>query len=541
MNIEAAVPAAVAEANAGDIPETLGELVRQCAERFGDRKLGYWFEDDASLSYRELDEMANRLAGSLLTIGIRKGTHVSVMLPNTWAFPITWVALARIGAVMIPVNTSYTSEELNFVLTDSDSQFFVVDETLLPAYSGIQTTPPLLSDERIIVHGGKMEQHRHWQTLVDEGSPSFVAPSAVCRNDLLNIQYTSGTTGFPKGCMLTHDWWMLMAYWAVNFRSDQSDIKNTLIWAPFYYMDPLWQFLMTMRLGATANVARRFSLSRFYDWLTEFRINYCIFPEPALKARPPSPADRELDLKYISIYGWREESRREVQERFGVVAREGYGMTEIGGATVVPEAADEMALKRTCGLPAPFRELKIVDENGNEVPDGERGELWVAGRSILWGYYKRPEANADNFRGKWFRTGDIFYRDEGGYYYIVGRIKDMIKRAGENISAHEVEKALCALDCIAEAAVLAVPDPLRREEVKAYLLLKEGLSPEDCPPEKVVEHCRTRLAPFKIPRYIAYVSEFPRTASRKIQKRKLIADIPDLTSGAWDREKGKWL
>src|SRR5690606_30229961 len=102
----------------------------------------------------------------------------------------------------------------------------------------------------------------------------------------------------------------------------------------------------------------------------------------------------------------------------------GYGMTEIGGATVVPEAADEMALKRTCGLPAPFRELKIVDENGNEAPDGERGELWVAGRSILWGYYKRPEANADNFRGKWFRTGDIFYRDQGGYYYIVGRIKD---------------------------------------------------------------------------------------------------------------------
>jgi acyl-coenzyme A synthetase/AMP-(fatty) acid ligase len=164
----------------------------------------------------------------------------------------------------------------------------------------------------------------------------------------------------------------------------------------------------------------------------------------------------------------------------------------------------------------------------------------VSGRSFRWGFYKRPAANAECFRGRWFRTGYIFYRDENGYHYIVGRIKDMIKRAGENISAHEVEKALCALDGIEEAAAVPVPDPLRREEVKVYLLLKEGVTPSDCPPEAIIEHCRKRLAPFKVPRYITYVTDFPRTASRKIRKQMLIAETSDLTAGAWDREKGEW-
>lgn len=531
--------AAGSEPDLTDLPETLGSFVRERAEALGDKVLGQWFEEGTSITYRQLDEMADRLASSLLAIGVRKGTHVAVMLPNVRAFPVTWVAIGRIGAVMVPVNTAYTSEELHFVLTDSDSQFLVIDESYLHTYVEMENKPPLLADDQLIVHGKAADAHRHWEDLIESGNAPFQAPSTVCRNDLLNIQYTSGTTGFPKGCMLTHDYWMIIGHYAANFRENRGDIKNTLIWAPFFYMDPMWHFLMTMKLGATAYVARRFSLSRFYDWLKEYEINYCTFQEPALKARDPSPADKELHLKYVSIYGWRAEARAEVQERFGVVAREGYGMTEIGGASVVPEHAHDKALMTTCGLPGPFRELKIVDDKGEPVPDGERGELWVAGRSILWGYYKRPVANAENFRGRWFRTGDIFYKDADGYYYIVGRIKDMIRRAGENISAHEVEKALCAMDAIEEAAVVPVPDEFRREEVKAYLLLKQGATPESCPPEAVIEHCRKRLAAFKIPRYIEYVTEFPRTASRKVQKQKLITAAEDLTAGAWDRENAE--
>lgn len=529
------------EIEAMELPESLGAFVRERADTMGNAQLGNWFDAGESLTYRELDQRADQLASALLLRGVRKGTHVAVMLPNLPAFPITWVALGRIGAVMIPVNTAYTSEELNFVLTDSDSQFLVIGGEGLSVFQGIEEKPALISDERVIVHGDKVGGHPRWQDVLDSGTLPFVPPTPVTRTDLLNIQYTSGTTGFPKGCMLSHDYWMLLGHYAARFRGGLTgELKNVLIWAPFFYMDPMWQFLMTMKLGGTAYVARKISLTRFYDWLKEFRIHYCIFPEPALKAREAGPADKELFLQYVSIYGWRREAREEVQGRFGVVAREGYGMTEIGGATIVPTAAVDKALERTCGLPGPFRELRIVDENGEDVPRGETGELWVTGRSILMAYYKRPEANRDSFRGQWFRTGDVFRRDEDGYYYIVGRIKDMIKRSGENIAAQEVEAALRAMDEIEEAAVIPVPDPMRNEEVKAYLLLREGLTKVDLPPERIIEHCEKRLAAFKIPRFIAFVDDFPRTPSRKIKKQILIAEAEDLRANAWDRQDGAW-
>jgi acyl-CoA synthetase (AMP-forming)/AMP-acid ligase II len=399
----------------------------------------------------------------------------------------------------------------------------------------------LLADANIVVHGGAApEGMRSWEALERESAVPFEPSHAVARTDLLNLQYTSGTTGFPKGCMLTHDYWVMLAYNAAYFGPKDAAVKNVLVWAPFFYMDPMWQFLLAMTRGGTAFVARRMSLTRFLDWLRQYEIHFCIFPEPALKQRPPGPADKEVHLQHVSIYGWREDARREVEARFGVTAREAYGMTEIGGASAIPSSATHMAYVRSCGLPAPFRELKIVDEQGKTVNPGEVGELWVAGRSLLWGYYKRPEANAESFRGRWFRTGDLFRQDENGYLFIVGRIKDMIRRGGENIAAQEVEAALRDLPDIEEAAVVPVPDPLRREEVKAYLKLRAGKRPEDLPPEAVFAHCETKLAKFKIPRYVAYVDDFPRTPSRKIQKKQLIAQSSDLRLGAYDRQDGCW-
>lgn len=525
---------------ATELPESLGAFVRERAEAMGDAPLGNWFDAGETLTYAELDERADRLAASLLALGVRKNTHVAVMLPNVPAFPISWVALGRIGAVMIPVNVAYTSEELLFVLSDSDTQFVMLDAEFLGALEKVEDKLPLIEGDRVLVHGTAPEGRSSWSKLVETGTLPFEPPTPVTRTDLLNIQYTSGTTGFPKGCMLTHDYWMLIGHYASEFRRQGGDIKNTLIWAPFFYMDPQWQFLMTMKLGATMHVARRISLTNFYSWLEKYEINYCIFPEPALKAREPSDADGKLFLKYVSIYGWRRDSREEVERRFNVTAREGYGMTEIGGGTIVPAEAVEKSRELTCGLAAPFRELRVVGEDGQDMAQGEEGELWVAGRSILQAYYKRPEANRDSFRGKWFRTGDLFRCDADGYYYIVGRLKDMIKRAGENIAAREVEAALNAMPEIEESAVVPAADPQRKEEVKAYILLKESAAGAKPEPEAIIAHCKERLAAFKIPRYITFVKDFPRTPSRKIRKNLLEGDKENPAAGAWDRLDGEW-
>ncbi|SAK66158.1 class I adenylate-forming enzyme family protein [Caballeronia ptereochthonis] len=523
------------------LPESLGAFVREQAALYGDKTAAVWFERGIGMTYAQIDRAASQLADSLVKRGVRKGCHVALMLKNTPEFPITWIALGRIGAVMVPVNTAYTHDEMTFVLTDADAQYLVIDAEFVPRLADAPALPGLLAWERVIVSGAS-DHPLQWQALVDAGDAGFKAASAVSRDDLLNLQYTSGTTGFPKGCMLSHDYWMIHCHGAARHRrGPEAGIENVLIWAPFFYMDPMWQFLMTMKLGGTAYIAERMSLSRFMSWLIDYRIHYCIFPEPALSQFPPGERDTEVCLKYISIYGWTRAAREEVQARFNVIAREGFGMTEVGTGALVPAWAHDKALERTCGLPAPFRELQIRRDDGSIADTDEIGELWIRGRGILWGYYKRPEANAESFDGEWFRTGDLFRRDADGFYFIVGRIKEMIKRAGENVSATEVETVLRSMDAIDEAAVVPVPDPLRREEVKAYLKLREGLTQADVPPADVFAYCAKHLAPFKVPRFLQYVEgDFPRTPSRKIAKKRLIAETADPFADTYDRQESRW-
>ncbi|CAG0959496.1 MAG: ATP-dependent acyl-CoA ligase [Rhizobiaceae bacterium] len=518
-------------------PVSIGAFVAERAATMGDAPAAVWFEDGLTLSYADLNERSDALAAALLARGIRKGAHVALMMSNVPEFVLSWFALAKLGAVLVPVNTAYTSTELDFLLNQSDSQALIVDAALLPAFEGMTRRPSCLDNERVFVRGGGapyvsldglLEEKRVW-----------TAPWPVVSTDLASLQYTSGTTGFPKGCMLTHDYWLLLAFSAAGgMGADQ--VRSSLLWAPFFYMDPQWQLMMTMQLGGTAYVAKRMSLTRFFGWVRDLAINYTYFPEAALKSLPPSEADKKMSLRYINAFGWSPASIREAEERFGVVARDSFGMTEIGAGMLMPAAAVHKLDSRSCGVPAPFRETRVVGEDGRECAVGEAGELQIRGRSILLGYYKRPDANADSFDGDWFRTGDLFIRDADGYLNIVGRIKDMVRRSSENISAREVEAVLEELPEVEEAAVVPVPDALRKEEVKAYLKLKPGVDRAAFSLDRLFDHCKQSLAAFKVPRYIGFVDDYPRTPSHKIAKQKLIAAAGDLRSGAYDRVDGVW-
>jgi crotonobetaine/carnitine-CoA ligase len=232
---------------------------------------------------------------------------------------------------------------------------------------------------------------------------------------------------------------------------------------------------------------------------------------------------------------------KEAEARFNAPVRTAYGMTEIGAGTWVPEEITDNDILDTVGLRAPFRELRVVDDNGDDVPDGTPGELIVRGDGLFLGYYKKPEANAESFYGDWFRTGDMFVRTERGYYKIIGRFKDMIRRSAENISAMEVEHVVREIDAIREAAAVPVPDDYRGEEVKVYVQLKPGFTVEDCDPPSILEHCRSRLAPFKVPRFIAYRDEMPYTPSNKVAKHEIVAGIDDLRAGSFDADAGRWI
>ncbi|MGI6853962.1 class I adenylate-forming enzyme family protein [Mesorhizobium sp. 1B3] len=519
-------------------PTSIGAFVAERAATMGDASAAIWFEDNITLSYADLHRRSDTLAAALMARGIRKGAHVALMMPNVPEFVLSWFALAKLGAVLVPTNSAYTSTELDYLLNQSDAQAVIIDASLLPALEGMSKRPAVLDDARVFVRGAADSRYGSLDAMLAEERP-WNAPWPVVSTDLMSLQYTSGTTGFPKGCMLTHDYWLLLALSAAAGMG-ADEIKRSLLWAPFFYMDPQWQLLMTMQLGGTAYIAKRLSLSRFFDWVREFEINYTSFSEVALKALPPSPADKQMALRYINAWGWAPASVEEAEERFNVIARDSFGMTEIGAGILMPVSATHKLDKRTCGVPAPFRETRIIGEDGRECGVGEAGELQIRGRSILLGYYKRPDANAESFEGDWFRTGDLFTVDEDGYYSIVGRIKDMVRRSAENISAREVEAVLHDMPEIEEAAVVPVPDPLRKEEVKAYIKLKPGVSRESFSLDALFEHCRKNLAAFKVPRYVAFIDEYPRTPSDKIAKSKLIAATDDLRMDSFDRVDGIW-
>ncbi|MBL8671302.1 MAG: acyl--CoA ligase [Alphaproteobacteria bacterium] len=527
------------------LPANVGALLRAAAREVPDQQALVFFDDGEILTYAELDRRVDRAAGALSRLGVGPGTHVSVMVFTDATYPVTWLALARIGAVTQPLNFNYTSRELHYMLSDSKAELLVVDASLLPVLEGMEHA--LLPRDRVVVVGEPAAGHasypHRWQALLDAAPDRFEPAREPAHDDLMNIQYTSGTTGMPKGVLQSHRFWL--TFGRVGAAQFQDRPRRLLISQPFYYVDAQWFLLMTLYMRATAFVARKQSATRFLGWLKEHRIQYCNFPEVVSK-QPERPDDRATDMIVASCYSHRRENYRRYEQRFGFLARQGFSMTEIGCALYVPMEADAMTGSGTVGIPVAFREAMVADPAGKEVPRGAVGELCVRAKpgapsSILPGYFGRPDASRDAFHpGGWFRTGDAAVQNAEGWFFYLGRRKDMVRRSSENISAVEVEGVLRGVPLVLEAAVLPVPDDQRGEEVKAYLLLAEGRAAADCPPEAVIAHCERNLARFKVPRFLEYVTEFPRTPSLKIKKSALIAAKPDLRAGCWDRQEGRW-
>ena len=309
---------------------------------------------------------------------------------------------------------------------------------------------------------------------------------------------------------------------------------------PFYYVDAQWYALLTCWQGATAFVARQMHSTKVLDWLRQHRADYCNFPEVVARGAPRDD-DYMEHLSVLSCYSFRRALYQEVEQRFGALARQGFSMTEIGCGLYVPIEAHAMTGSGTVGVPVAFREAMVADAQGCPVPEGEHGELCVRGPGIFTGYHERADATAAAFHPDgWFRTGDLARCDANGWFFYLGRMKDMVRRSSENISAVEVEQVLRGVPEVLEAAVLPVPDELRGEEVKAYLRVADPTSPQDELLQRVLKHCRENLAPFKVPRYLELVSEFPRTPSQKIRKSDLLAARPDLRTGAYDTVEGCW-
>jgi crotonobetaine/carnitine-CoA ligase len=525
------------EVEAMPLPENFLAILDDAAARFGVRKALHFIDDGAACTYIELRQNVLRIAAAFQAAGIGEGTHVAVLVPNRMEFPLTWLALACLGAVMVPTNVAYTAAELDYMYNDADVSFLVVDAALLSAFDGMQRRPAALVDEHVFVIGGSAKPYRSFDDMVADGAADFRPHRMPRGDDLLNIQYTSGTTGFPKGCLQTQRYWIVLGATAATI---SPDVESLLTDHPYFYMDPQWELVWGLLSGATVYAVGKMSTSRFWERVRIHGIEWAWFPNPILKL-PAQDNDGDNPIKMFAAGAISAAAIKEAEARFNAPVRTAYGMTEIGAGTWVPEEITDDEILDTVGLPAPFRELRIVDESGNDVPDGTPGELIVRGDGLFLGYYKKPAANADSFYDDWFRTGDMFVRTAHGYYKIIGRFKDMIRRSAENISAMEVEHVVREIDAIREVAAVPVPDDYRDEEVKIYVQLKPGFTVEDCGPPDILEHCRSRLAPFKMPRFIAYRDDMPYTPSNKVAKHEIVAGVEDLRAGSFDTDAGQWI
>ncbi|WP_027577735.1 class I adenylate-forming enzyme family protein [Bradyrhizobium sp. WSM1743] len=517
---------------------TIGQLVSMRARTHGSTIAIDVFERGERATYSEMEQLSNKYARALRTFGVRKGDSIGVMLPNRIAFPIFWFAIAKLGAVMVPINIRYTPREIEYVLTDTKSKFAVVDESVRSVFSAMDPWPRHLDEKRVILVG---EPSGATAALLDEllkGVDDSLVEEDICPDDLLNIQYTSGTTGFPKGCTLTHDYWGVRSYQGVC--GDGQPYRRYLSAQPFFYADPQEHLLRSYRQGGTLYLAPSISSTRFMGWVKQHRIEWCMFHDLAARQADATDEDGATCLRQSLTWGCSPDTQRKLRKRFGVRTQDAYGMTEIGFGTQMPNDLDEMLESGSVGIRSPFRKLRLMNDDGTPTAVGEIGELWVSGRGIQKGYWNRPEANVTSYEGEWFKTGDLLRRDELGFHWLVGRSKDMIRRSSENIAAREVEAVIRNIPEIADVAAVPVRDPKRGEEVKIYVELKEGLVPDDLPVERIVEHARASLAVFKLPRYIAFIPKLPRTtSSNKVLKRELTA-VSDPLAGAYDAEEKRW-
>lgn len=516
----------------------VGQLVSMRAKTHGSTTAIDVFERGERATYSEVDGLSNRYAHALHSFGVRKRDHVGVMLPNRIAFPILWFAIAKLGAVMVPINMHYTPREIEYVLSDTQARFAIVDESAMSRFSAMEPWPEDFASERIIVVGQPLDAAA---TTLDEllkNAAEHPMEENVRSEDLLNIQFTSGTTGFPKGCMLTHEYWSVRSYQGAY--GDGQPYRTYLAAQPFFYADSQDYLLKSYRQGGTLFMAPSMSSTRFIGWVKQHHIEWCSMPELIARHAEALDEDGTTSLKHCLTWGCSPDTVRRLRRRFQIRTQDAYGMTEIGFGAQMPNYLDEMADSGSVGIKAPFRNLLLMNDDGTPTPIGEIGELWVSGRGILKGYWNRPEANAALFEGEWFKTGDLLRRDELGFHWLVGRTKDMIRRSGENIAAREVEAVLREIPEIADVAAVPVRDVKRGEEVKICVELKKGLTRSDLPVERILEHARTSLAAFKLPRYIAFTPVLPRaTSSNKVLKRELMA-VSDPLAGTYDTREKRW-
>ena len=491
--------------------------------------------NDRIMSYVEVDRAANRIGRGFAAAGVVKGDRVLVMMPNSIDYVLVWLGLCKIGALMVPVNEAYKAGMLQHQANDSGAKLAVIWNAHLQVWHDIADR--LTDLARIFVYSDGREidarisswSYRPFDELASDDTAML--PPAVEYWDAMAIFYTSGTTGPSKGVLYSYAQAHATAIPAAKVCTSD-DIFYMFL--PFYHVGLSNMFGIVVINGATMAIREKFSVGNFWSDVRRYKATMSILLSSMshfLIAPPPSPEDRNHTLKKLIMIPLLRDLDA-FKARFGCEVTTFFNMTEASS----PLSVDGFDLVNfsSCGRPRPGVQARLVDEHDEEVPIDAIGEL-VLRADDPWqfnlGYWRNPQATAEAWRNQWLHTGDAFTKDADGNFYFVDRIKDCLRRRGENISSYEVEVEVNAHPAILESAAIAVPSPTSEDEIKVVATLKPGAFVE---PDELCLFLQERLPRYMVPRYIEVTEiELPKTPTGKVKKNELRATG---TNGAWDRE-----
>jgi carnitine-CoA ligase len=504
----------------------LGQLLDEQARRNPGRPF-LSFGDGTTLSFWETAERAARMRGLLAGLGVEPGSRVALMLKNSLFFPVAWLGVLSSGAVAVPVNSRLGPDDAGYIIGHSGASLVICDG---------QTAPVAREVAGEVVEVGAGE---HEPSLLGKADP--IPTSEASSRTLANIQYTSGTTGFPKGCLLTHGYWQWMGAVAADLMR-LGPSQRLLTAQPFSYIDPQWNVVAALQSGTHLVILDGFHPTTLMGDVAEWKVTtfYCLGVMPTLLLKqPPAPSDRDHALVQVACSGIPPELHRDIEARWGVPWFEVFGMTETGiNIAVLPEDRERLVGSGSIGTTLEHCEASVVDEHGRDVPSGELGELRLRGLGFMEGYLDDPEATAEFFHNGWANTGDLVRMDADGVIYFQGRRKEMIRRGGENVAQVEVEFALRAHPDVLDCAVAPVPDDDLGEEGKAYVVPRPGASVD---PAALHSFLSGKLAVFKVPRYYELRDDLPRTPSERVVKNQLEAGRRSWRVRTYDARAGEWL
>ncbi len=482
-------------------------------------------------SFAELERRAARVQGWLGERGVEKGDRVAILMRNSLEFFPAWLGVARAGAVSVPINTAMMGEALAYTLTHSESVGLIADADLIAVVDAAGSFPDLRW--RLALGDGALDATPFAEALASDPAPA-AAPGLEGATPM-SIVYTSGTTGMPKGVVLPHQSFTNTgAYFAHHLRLTPEDRLHTCL--PLFHCNAQQTgFMAAMSLGTRFSVNAKFSVSRFWSWIEESEstvTNLMGAMLTLLHKVEPGPGDADNTLRLIASAPIPQEIHKAFERRFGVKLFEGYGLTETGTMAIANPIDD--VRPGAIGLPLEHNEVRIVEEGDVDVEPGTPGQILIRGRipnSMMLEYFKEQEKTAEAMEGGWFHTGDVGKQREDGYYVFLDRMKDTIRRRGENISSFMIEKSILDHESVLECAVFGVPSELSEEDVKVIAVLRAGA---ELDPQELVDWCAARMADFMVPRYVEYRDSLPKTETGRVQKFDLRAEG---VGAAWDRER----